>query len=217
MDPHATSDRPHMLSAVTLGRRFGTRRVARRVAAVDAYEFSASVRQRFRLKHPDLGIPSFTLIEAATHQWFRLHARRPKARLSMPSTVVDDLWHEMLLYTRDYAVFCDAAFGRFHPPTAPKACTGAAIESRPAAQGDPSPTGGRYGKETAIYRHGGRTPSTALPQEKKDADGGVPSSCSCDKWTDHCLCHRSYAGLSGDHHHPNRLHDRTFQRNLRGY
>ena len=45
-------------------------------------------------------------------------ARRPKARLSMPSTVVDDLWHEMLLHTRDYAVFCDAAFGRFlhHEP-----------------------------------------------------------------------------------------------------
>jgi hypothetical protein len=36
----------------------------------------------------------------------------------MPSRVVDDLWHEMLLHTRDYAAFCDAAIGRFlhHEP-----------------------------------------------------------------------------------------------------
>lgn len=36
----------------------------------------------------------------------------------MPSILVDDLWHEMLLHTRDYAAFCDAAFGRFlhHEP-----------------------------------------------------------------------------------------------------
>jgi hypothetical protein len=36
----------------------------------------------------------------------------------MPSPVVDDLWHEMLLHTRDYAAFCDAAIGRFlhHEP-----------------------------------------------------------------------------------------------------
>jgi len=38
-DSDATSDRPHTLSAVTLRRCLGTRRIARRVAAVDAYEF----------------------------------------------------------------------------------------------------------------------------------------------------------------------------------
>ncbi len=118
MDPHATSDQPHTLPAVTLPRRLSTRRVARRVAAVDAYEFSTSVRQRFRLKHPELRTESTALVETALRQWFRLLARRPSVRLSMPSTVVDDLWHEMLLHTRDYAAFCDAAFARFlhHEP-----------------------------------------------------------------------------------------------------
>ena len=118
MAPHAASGLVHKLSAATLGRSPGTRRVARRVAAVNAYEFSTSMRRRLRLKHPDLGLPSITLIEAATRQWFRLLARRPKARLSMPSRAVDDLWHEMLLHTRDYAAFCDAAIGRFlhHEP-----------------------------------------------------------------------------------------------------
>ena len=58
------------------------------------------------------------MVEAATRQWFRLAARHPKERLAMPSVVVDDLWHEMVLHTREYAEFCDAALGRFlhHEP-----------------------------------------------------------------------------------------------------
>lgn len=118
MDLHAASGLGYKLSAVTLGRSLATRRIARRVAAVNAYEFSPSMRQRLRLKHSGLGLPSITLVEAATRQWFRLLARRPKARLSMPSRGVDDLWHEMLLHTRDYAAFCDTAIGRFlhHEP-----------------------------------------------------------------------------------------------------
>jgi hypothetical protein len=93
----------------------GAYRAARRVLAVDAYEFPSSVRQRLRRTHPDLDTEGLALIEAATRQWFRILARRPTARLwlSMPSTLADDMWHEFLLHTRDYAVFCDTAFGRF--------------------------------------------------------------------------------------------------------
>ena len=31
----------------------------------------------------------------------------------MPSQVTDDLWHEFILYTRNYEDFCRRAFGRF--------------------------------------------------------------------------------------------------------
>jgi hypothetical protein len=48
-------------------------------------------------------------------QWFRLAARHPRAQLSMPSALVDDLWRELVRDTRGYATFCDAAFGRFLP------------------------------------------------------------------------------------------------------
>ncbi len=36
----------------------------------------------------------------------------------MPSQVADDLWHEFILYTRDYDAFCRRAFGGFlhHTP-----------------------------------------------------------------------------------------------------
>jgi hypothetical protein len=93
----------------------GAYRAARRVRAVDAYEFPFSVGQRLRRTHPDLRTEDVALVEAATRQWFRILARRPTARvwLAMPSTLADDMWHEFLLHTRDYAAFCDTAFRRF--------------------------------------------------------------------------------------------------------
>ena len=41
-----------------------------------------------------------------------------KRHVSMPSQVADDLWHEFILYTRDYDAFCRRAFGGFlhHTP-----------------------------------------------------------------------------------------------------
>ncbi|MBS4051544.1 MAG: hypothetical protein KGZ69_10110, partial [Methylomonas sp.] len=38
--------------------------------------------------------------------------------VSMPSQVTDDLWHELILYTRHYDSFCKKAFGGFlhHTP-----------------------------------------------------------------------------------------------------
>lgn len=41
--------------------------------------------------------------------------------LSMPSLVVDDLWHEFILCTKSYREFCDAAFGFYldHNPSIP--------------------------------------------------------------------------------------------------
>jgi|tagenome__1003787_1003787.scaffolds.fasta_scaffold20947619_1 hypothetical protein len=93
--------------------RFSDRRSAQRLAVVDDYRFPAGVRHRFTVEHGDLDTAAVILVEDATRQWFRLAVRHPKAKLSMPSVVVDSLWHEMVLNTRDYAEFCDAAFGHF--------------------------------------------------------------------------------------------------------
>jgi hypothetical protein len=94
------------------------KRTADRLAFVDAYRFPSSVRQRFSFQHETMAASGLATVEAATRQWFRLAARLPRAKLSMPSVVVDDLWHEFVLHTADYAAFCDAALGRFlhHQP-----------------------------------------------------------------------------------------------------
>jgi hypothetical protein len=89
------------------------RRTADRLAVVDGYRFPTSVRQRFAMQRSGLATGDVDRVEDATRQWFRLAVRHPRARLSMPSVVVDDLWHELVLHTHDYAEFCEAAFGRF--------------------------------------------------------------------------------------------------------
>jgi hypothetical protein len=98
--------------------RLRNHRTIHRIAAVDDLQFPASGRQRLGNRHPQLSGDDIRLVEAATRQWFRIVARNPTAKLSMPSVVVDDLWQELSLHARDYAAFCDAAFGRLlhHPP-----------------------------------------------------------------------------------------------------
>ncbi|MEV4659514.1 hypothetical protein [Micromonospora sp. NPDC049301] len=82
-----------------------------RLRAVDDLQFPASGRQRLRDQYPHLSDDDIRLVETATRQWFRLVVRHSSAKLTMPSVIVDNLWQEMTLQARDYAAFCDAAFG----------------------------------------------------------------------------------------------------------
>jgi len=111
-DPAAAARRPE---ADPFWSRLGGRGTARRIEAVDGFQFPVGVRQRLEYLHADLSADHTRTVEAAARQWFRLIARDPKARLSVPSVVVDDLWHELVLHTRDYATFCDLAFGHLLP------------------------------------------------------------------------------------------------------
>jgi hypothetical protein len=110
------------------GTRFWDRGSARRIAAVNAFDLPSSVRQRFAFQHGDMTTDGIGTVESATRQWFRLAARHPKATLSMPSVLVDDMWHELVLHTRDYADFCQTALGRFlhHVPESAMSAPGAA-------------------------------------------------------------------------------------------
>ncbi|WP_203790948.1 hypothetical protein [Paractinoplanes rishiriensis] len=98
--------------------RLRSRAASRRLAFINAYQFPASVRLRFAGHHEALSAEKVSTVEAATRQWFRLAARQPKARLAMPSMIVDDMWHELVLHTRDYEQFCQTAFVSFlhHTP-----------------------------------------------------------------------------------------------------
>jgi hypothetical protein len=97
------------------------RRTGRRLAVVAGYQFPAGVRHRFAVAHHDLDIAAIARVQEAARQWFRLAVRHPRAELAVPSVVVDDLWREMLLDTRDYAEFCARAFRRPLPRPEPAA------------------------------------------------------------------------------------------------
>lgn len=108
--------------------RIRSRGTDRRLTVIDSYEIPVSIRIRFTSNYPALSAEDVRSVEAGTRQWFRLVARHPKAKLSMPSVVVDDMWHEMVLHTREYAEFCDSAFGRFLHHTPESAMSAEAAE-----------------------------------------------------------------------------------------
>ena len=67
---------------------------------------------------PGLDAKEQQLVARALRQFFLAYHKSNYGRVAMPSQVVDDLWHEFILFTRDYQNFCQQAFGRFlhHTP-----------------------------------------------------------------------------------------------------
>jgi hypothetical protein len=53
------------------------------------------------------------LVMMGLKQYFQVCNLAGKQFVSMPSQVVDDAWHEFILFTRQYQIFCKGAFGRF--------------------------------------------------------------------------------------------------------
>jgi len=51
-------------------------------------------------------------------QFFLVYLKGGRRNVAMPSQAVDDLWHEFILYTKNYDAFCRRAFGQFlhHSP-----------------------------------------------------------------------------------------------------
>lgn len=83
-----------------------------------AFRLPSSVLQRMQQKHPELSESQQRLVQQGLQQYFRVCVAANGKFVSMPSQVVDDLWHEFILFTRLYQNFCDRAFGRYlhHTP-----------------------------------------------------------------------------------------------------
>ncbi|HEY6096080.1 MAG TPA: hypothetical protein VIU93_14110 [Gallionellaceae bacterium] len=83
-----------------------------------AFRLPGSVLQRMQQKHPELTESQQRLVQQGLQQYFRVCVAARGRFVSMPSQVVDDLWHEFILFTRLYQNFCQRAFGRYlhHTP-----------------------------------------------------------------------------------------------------
>ncbi len=75
---------------------------------------------RLRKHHPHLSVKDCQLVANGLRQFFLTHLKSGRQHVAMPSQVVDDLWHEFILHTKNYDAFCARAFGRFmhHTPAA---------------------------------------------------------------------------------------------------
>jgi len=90
----------------------------RREAYIRSFVLPQGLFERLRRHHPQLTAKDCQLVAQGLRQFFLAHLKSGRRFVSMPSQVVDDLWHELILYTRHYQVFCQRAFGRFlhHTP-----------------------------------------------------------------------------------------------------
>ena len=93
-------------------------RSAARAEYIRQYAFPPGLYERLRKKRPELSLKDCQLVGHALRQFFLAYLKGGCKFVSMPSQLADDLWHELILYTRHYDLFCHKAFGRFmhHTP-----------------------------------------------------------------------------------------------------
>ncbi len=65
---------------------------------------------KLRAKYPRLSAGDADLVLRGLRQFFIAYLRSNRQFVAMPSQVVDFAWHEFILHTRAYALWCDAAF-----------------------------------------------------------------------------------------------------------
>jgi hypothetical protein len=106
-----------VLFAISLA-LWNQRRIAKRETFIRNYELPRGLFDNLRKRRPDLGIKECQLTANALRQFFLAYLKSGRKYVSMPSQVADDLWHEFILFTRNYDAFCKGAFGGFlhHTP-----------------------------------------------------------------------------------------------------
>lgn len=85
---------------------------------IRTYPFPPTLYEKLRQKRPNLSDKECQLVGRALRQFFLAYLQSGCRFVSMPSQITDDLWHEFILYTRHYQLFCRKAFGGFlhHTP-----------------------------------------------------------------------------------------------------
>lgn len=90
----------------------------RREAFIREAEFPRGLYDKLRQRRPELSLKDCQLVGHGLRQFFLAYLKSGRRYVSMPSQVVDELWHELILHTRHYEAFCRRAFGGFlhHTP-----------------------------------------------------------------------------------------------------
>lgn len=87
---------------------------------IRTYSLPKGLYDRLIKRRPELSLKDCQLAGQALRQFFLAYLKSGRGFVSMPSQLADDLWHEFILYTKNYDHFCRRAFGRFlhHTPAA---------------------------------------------------------------------------------------------------
>ena len=90
----------------------------KRAEFIRTYEWPRGLLHKLIVRHPKLRPKDAALVSRGLRQFFVAYLMSGRKYVAMPSQIADDLWHEFILYTRDYEEFCKKAFGGFlhHTP-----------------------------------------------------------------------------------------------------
>ncbi|MFC5419467.1 glycine-rich domain-containing protein [Bosea eneae] len=111
-----------MMVAVVLllvaGKALASYKRLRRAEFIRRYPWPRGLLDKLDAHHPGFTRKETALVSEGLRQFFLAYLNSGRREVAMPSQVADDLWHEFILYTRDYGRFCNQAFGRFlhHTP-----------------------------------------------------------------------------------------------------
>lgn len=85
---------------------------------IRTHTFPPGLYDKLQKRRPNLSLKDCQLVGRALRQFFLAYLQGGCRYVSMPSQVTDELWHELILYTRHYDTFCKKAFGGFlhHTP-----------------------------------------------------------------------------------------------------
>jgi hypothetical protein len=94
------------------------RQYSRQKIALEDWKFDNSYTQVVLQKYPHLQEADVIAAFEQLRLYFQICWRYEKRLVAMPSRLIDTCWHVFICDTRDYARFCEAAFGRFlhHEP-----------------------------------------------------------------------------------------------------
>lgn len=96
-----------------------SRKAARsKLEAIKHFNFTA-ILGRVAKENPSWSTERLETALSEYQKWMSMCAIMPGVKLGMCSQDVDEVWHAHILYTRDYACFCESVAGRFihHQPT----------------------------------------------------------------------------------------------------
>jgi len=85
----------------------------KRTKFIDNYIFPVAIKNKIKGKYPHLTEDNLYYVGKALRDYFHVCNLAGKRMVSMPSQVVDEAWHEFILYTNKYDSFCKKALGRF--------------------------------------------------------------------------------------------------------
>jgi hypothetical protein len=94
---------------------------------IDSYPYQRFLDKRLAVKRPELSPAQREMVFDGLKEYFHLCNIAGRNMVAMPSQVVDDAWHEFILFTRQYNKFCQQALGRFLHHTPAEAMTSPTI------------------------------------------------------------------------------------------